>query len=399
MSVVSEFLECGVIALKTYHGKYLSAKSKGGLAAKCGEALSWETFEVIKKEGNKIALKTYHGTYVRVNTDGTVSTSNGNEIFEVKEIRENEIALIASNGKCLSVQKNGTFTTKTVKEGQGIPEDGVFTFFNPISDRFVLKTCYGKYLSSWKKGGYIIEANCDVPSIRATFEFIKKEDKKIALRTFHGKYVCVESNGNVTANKDKDLKGIEIFVVKKIGEDENKVAFKAHNGKYLSAGEGGTLTTKTVEEGQGIPEDAVFTFASTSFMAKKANFQSAYGKYLSVQENCTIKAASDVASAYETFDVIEKGEEKVALRTFHGKFVCAESNGNIIANRNIASTWETFDVIKIAEGMVALRTYHGKYLSAQPDGTLKASSDEINVQETFSITVFERCLCETMKLK
>lgn len=397
MSVVSEFLECGVIALKTCHGKYLSAKSKGGLNADREEALSWETFEVAKKEGNKIALKTYHGTYVRVNTDGTVSTTNGNEIFEVKEIGENKIALIASNGKYLSVQKNGTFTTKTVKEGQGIPEDGVFTFFNPISDRFVLKTCYGKYLSSWKNRSYIIDANCDVPSIRATFGFIKKEDKKIALRTFHGKYVCVESNGSVTANKDKDLKGIEIFVVEKIGE--NKIALIASNGKYLSAGEGGTLTTKIVEKGQDIPEDAVFTFASTSFMAKKANFQSAYGKYLSVQENCTIKAASDVASAYETFDVIEKGEEKIALRAFHGKFVCAESNGNIIANRNIASTWETFDVIKIAEGMVALRTYHGKYLSAQPDGTLKASSDEINVQETFSITVFERCLCETMKLK
>lgn len=79
----------------------------------------------------------------------------------------------------------------------------------------------------------------------------------------------------------------------------------------------------------------------------KVAFRSENGHYLVAEWwwkklNCNRKARS----TWETFELIDRGNNRYALKTYHNTYVCAEGGGGRegTANRNRASTWETFEI-------------------------------------------------------
>ena len=111
----------GKIALKSVHGKYLSAQPDGRAEWNRTVANDWEFFELGERDGRKITLRSTHGKYVSAQPDGTVQINRdhappgGWEEFTV-ETRPGStpgdahdfLHLKSVHGKYLSAQPDGT---------------------------------------------------------------------------------------------------------------------------------------------------------------------------------------------------------------------------------------------------------------------------------------------------
>jgi len=102
------------IALKSVHGKYLSAQPDGRAEWNRDIASEWEYFHLEKRQGGKITLKGAHGMYVSAQADGKVQINRqaapptGWEEFTVEDRGDNVICLLSVHGKYLSAQMDGT---------------------------------------------------------------------------------------------------------------------------------------------------------------------------------------------------------------------------------------------------------------------------------------------------
>ena len=113
--------DVGKIALKSVHGKYLSAQPDGRAEWNRAIANDWEFFELGERDGRKITLKSTHGKYVSAQPDGSVQINRdhapptGWEEFTV-ETRPSPtpgdahdfLNLKSVHGKYLSAQPDGT---------------------------------------------------------------------------------------------------------------------------------------------------------------------------------------------------------------------------------------------------------------------------------------------------
>ena len=103
----------GKIALKSVHGKYLSAQPDGRAEWNRDIASEWEYFHLEKRQGGKITLKGAHGMYVSAQTNGTVQINRqaapptGWEEFTVEDRGNNVICLKSVHWKYLSAQPDG----------------------------------------------------------------------------------------------------------------------------------------------------------------------------------------------------------------------------------------------------------------------------------------------------
>ena len=104
----------GKIALKSVHGKYLSAQPDGRAEWNRDIASEWEYFHLEKRQGDKITLKGAHGMYVSAQPDGKVQINRqaapptGWEEFTVEDRGNNVICLKSVHWKYLSAQMDGT---------------------------------------------------------------------------------------------------------------------------------------------------------------------------------------------------------------------------------------------------------------------------------------------------
>ena len=104
----------GKIALKSVHGKYLSAQPDGRAEWNRDIASEWEYFHMEKRQGGKITLKGAHGMYVSAQPDGEVQINRqaapptGWEEFTVEDRGNNVICLKSVHWKYLSAQMDGT---------------------------------------------------------------------------------------------------------------------------------------------------------------------------------------------------------------------------------------------------------------------------------------------------
>ncbi|MEC7167910.1 MAG: hypothetical protein VXW14_02855 [Candidatus Thermoplasmatota archaeon] len=113
--------DVGKIALKSVHGKYLSAQPDGRAEWNRPTACAWEFFELGERDGRKVTLRSTHGKYVSAQPDGTVQINRdhappgGWEEFTV-ETRHGPtpgdahdfLHLKSVHGKYLSAQADGT---------------------------------------------------------------------------------------------------------------------------------------------------------------------------------------------------------------------------------------------------------------------------------------------------
>ena len=121
------------------------------------------------------------------------------------------------------------------------------------------------------------------------------DSKKVALKSYHNKYIVAESDGTANANHD-NLDIWETFTVEDMGQ--NKVSFKSFHGKYLVAEDGST--------------------------------------------GYDIKADRDIRDIWEIFTVEYQTGGTVALKTHHGRYVVAESDGRLRGDREVVDAWESF---------------------------------------------------------
>ena len=102
------------VALRSVHGKYLSAQPDGRAEWNRDHAGTWEHFHLEKRQGGKLARKGVHGMYVSAQPDGSVqinrraAPSGGWEEFTVEDRGNNVVCLKSCHGKYLSAQQNGT---------------------------------------------------------------------------------------------------------------------------------------------------------------------------------------------------------------------------------------------------------------------------------------------------
>jgi hypothetical protein len=117
--------------------------------------------------------------------------------------------------------------------------------------------------------------------------------RKIALRSFHGRYFCGgEEDGHVIADRPQRLAWEEWLLVP-LGD--NKVALRAANGKWLCSEQNGNVVANRAKQ-----------------------------------------------DAWETWFMETLSNGKVALKSFHGKWLCSESDGKVVANREHLREWETW---------------------------------------------------------
>lgn len=79
-----------------------------------------------------------------------------------------------------------------------------------------------------------------------------------------------------------------------------------------------------------------------------------------------------------------------AFKTFGGQYLCAEDSGGreIVANRNALGAWETFGLIDLGQNRIALKAANGQFVSAElglADAPLVANRNWIKQWEVFRL--------------
>ncbi len=83
----------------------------------------------------------------------------------------------------------------------------------------------------------------------------------------------------------------------------------------------------------------------------------------------------------------------VSIKAANNLFLCADefvSDQFIMVNRNASQAWETFNLINAGDNKVAFKTYRGNYISARLDSgsVIKYSVNKLNNWETFEMIPF-----------
>ncbi len=104
-----------ITALKTQHGKYLSAEDEAHgwrVVADRTEIHSWETFSIIHVDEGHVALRTTHGTYLSAQPDGSVIADRRErgtwETFSLERCANKKVAFRSWHKLLLSAQPDSS---------------------------------------------------------------------------------------------------------------------------------------------------------------------------------------------------------------------------------------------------------------------------------------------------
>lgn len=104
--------------------------------------------------------------------------------------------------------------------------------------------------------------------------------------------------------------------------------------------------------------------------------------------NSFISVASDHIGTWESFRVIDRGNNKIALQTISGKYVSLMPHPlkGLMTQATIDGNAE-FSIVKLSNSKIALKSANGNYLTAFAGGGagLTASAKKINTWETFEL--------------
>ncbi|ELP87080.1 hypothetical protein EIN_515000 [Entamoeba invadens IP1] len=105
------------IAIKSFHGKYLTATPAGDISATAPHLKEWEKFQVnmVPNDKTQVGFRNWHGKYVSANPNGKMEKCSTNfkgwEWFIIEKSPEKKMYTIKTpTGKYLSAQPNGVLT-------------------------------------------------------------------------------------------------------------------------------------------------------------------------------------------------------------------------------------------------------------------------------------------------
>ena len=188
MSGVLERIHEGArVALRSVHGKYLSAQPDGRAEWNRDHASTWEHFHLEKRQGGKIALKGVHGMYVSAQPDGSVQINRraappgGWEEFTIEDRGNNVFCLKSCHGKYLSAQQNGTAQWNRDHAPRGGWEDIQFVQQGATGQQQPATT-------TASMPSYVIVTQAGSPEVNGNYEFMPGKHENRHFSTIAGHY-------------------------------------------------------------------------------------------------------------------------------------------------------------------------------------------------------------------
>ena len=138
-------------------------------------------------------------------------------------------------------------------------------------------------------------------------------------------------------------------------------------------------------------DDSTSTPVSTPERVILRTFHGMYVRATNQEHDWVLKGDATEAHAWETFTLVDQGNDKVALLTDHGMYVRAtdeELDWVLKGDATDVQAWEIFTLVDQENGQVALRTHHGMYVRAthEADGwVLKGDARQVKDWEIFTL--------------
>lgn len=165
----------------------------------------------------------------------------------------------------------------------------------------------------------------------------------------------------------------------------------------------GSETTITIaaqyNDGEGRFDDFTLTSSGTTTsttapIGSTIWLKASNGKYVCSEIRTTdapLEADRSSAVTWEAFEVVDAGDDMIALIAYNGNYVCADKgldNVALAANRTAIGSWEKFTWDSQGDGSVALlANANGLYVTATTsvtDAPLRASASSVSTTQTFS---------------
>jgi len=129
--------------------------------------------------------------------------------------------------------------------------------------------------------------------------------------------------------------------------------------------------------------------ASEQKQAAKIVIKSFNNQYVSLNADQMLVADQPDVSKAETFEKIDLGNNKIALKATNGKFVCADQSkfSFLYADRDKNGEWETFEITVSENTKTYLKASNGQYISTDQSqkGSLVANRADSQDWEAFII--------------
>lgn len=396
----TSFRNSVLVSLQADNGKYvgIDLNSGGAVSANKIEVNGWETFEIVQS-GGKTLMRLQNGNYLSRENFRITSTNNASsaEQFELFGFENGKVAFRASNGLFVSAEFGGGGKLTTSRWDVGAWESFRFSArMNVAAARTFLSagevsivTENGKLVSAIGGGGQRVEATRQLFGDWERLQVVDLGGGWAALRTSNGRYLRAEQGGGREVNAlGTDGKGDwERFLVVGLGADS--FALRTKSGYYLTAtnGGGGELRAdKVTVEGwetfhylvspvsrDSSAEARFKTLGRVSLMVDNGQFVAS--------ENGgggAVNANRSTRGDWESFEVLDLGSGKVALRTINGNYLSAEG-GRFSAAAGGIGDWERFEVIGVSSDRVALRIANGRYLSSELGGGRELATNRTTI--------------------
>jgi len=246
--------------------------------------------------GQSVAIKGFHGQYITASSSGKVRADqyerDEDETFELHFINNTEVAFRSFYNKWLCVESSG----EVVCDRDYRADWEAFSLLPSSKGKFAFKSYFGKFLSA-QPDGYLTAENSVIGDCEMfDIEIMDLDNGHVSILGAHGKYLSVEQDGKVLANREKCPIKSEAF--DKVVISPCQVAFRSNvNNKWLGTELDGRIVCKEEKRGKA-----------------------------------------------EIFYIHPAPNSRFSLRSSHGKFLCLEPDGKILANREIPLEWEYFAI-------------------------------------------------------
>jgi len=249
--------------------------------------------------GQSVAIKGFHGQYIAATSTGKVKADqyaiDEDETFEIHFINNTQVAFRSFYNKWLCVEAGGV----VVCDRDNRAEWESFTLLPTPKGKFALRSFFGNFLAAQPDGFLTAENSVIGDWEMFDIEIVGLDDGRVSILGGHGKYISVEQDGRVLANKEKCQSSSEAF--DKVVISPCQVAFRSNlTNKWLGTEPDGKLVCKEEKRGKT-----------------------------------------------EVFYIHPAPNSRFSLRSSHGKFLCAEPDGKVYANREIPLEWEYFAIQSI----------------------------------------------------
>ena len=231
--------KCRPVAFRAANGQYLCAENGGDseLMVNRSEIVTWETFQMLPVEDDKVALIAYNGQYLSAKEHpnhqiiANQKLRQSRELFTLQELDHRKIALKTKNNQYLYAQNGGG--GKLVMDDEQDWGWEVFTIIRLDTGRQIaLRASNGLYVGVNGKMGRDLFADRNQLGEWETFDWVDLENGKVALRVYDGHYICAEAGGGRELFADRIMiAGWQSFEIEDLGQ--NNVALKAANGQYV----------------------------------------------------------------------------------------------------------------------------------------------------------------------